>query len=130
MSRQPGSATKAERISRPSSVRIGIACRFGFEVESRPAVLVRDEARQRLEVGVQELRVLTPLLDHGDDLVVAADRAQDARVGRVARLALPPGRQLELLEEDPRDLLRRAEHELLARELVGPRLELLETVME
>ena len=34
MSRPP--ATKAERISLPSSVRIGIAWRFGFVVESRP----------------------------------------------------------------------------------------------
>ena len=35
-SRCPSSATNAERISRPSSVRIGIAWRFGFEVDSRP----------------------------------------------------------------------------------------------
>src|SRR5437879_3536309 len=45
-------------------------------------------------------------------------------------LALAAGRQLELLEEDPSDLLRRAEHELLARELVRARLELLEPVGE
>src|SRR3972149_9409473 len=32
----PASATNALLISRPSSVRIGIAWRFGFEVESRP----------------------------------------------------------------------------------------------
>ena len=32
----PGSAMKAERISRPSSVRIGIAWTFGLVVESRP----------------------------------------------------------------------------------------------
>src|SRR5207237_1011684 len=36
----------------------------------------------------------------------------------------------ELLEEDPRDLLRRAEHELLARELVGPRLQLLDPLRQ
>jgi hypothetical protein len=60
--------------------------------------------------------------------VLAADRAQDARVGRVAGLALAARRQLELLEQDPRDLLRRAEHELLARELVRLRLELLDPV--
>ena len=36
MSRAPCSATNAERISRPSSVRIGIDWRFGFVVESRP----------------------------------------------------------------------------------------------
>ena len=32
----PGSATKALRIERPSSVRIGIDWRFGFEVDRRP----------------------------------------------------------------------------------------------
>jgi hypothetical protein len=60
--------------------------------------------------------------------VLAADRAEHARVGRVAGLALPPRRQLELLEQDPRHLLRRTEHELLARELVRLRLELLDPV--
>ena len=73
---------------------------------------------------------LAPLLDHGDDLVVVPDALQHARVGRVAGLALAARRQLELLEEDARDLLRRAEHELLARELVRVRLELLDAVGE
>ena len=41
-------------------------------------------------------------------------------------LPLRPGREAELLEQDPADLLRRAEHELLAGEVVGPRLELLD----
>ena len=134
----PGSATKAERISRPSSVRIGIACRFGLVVERRPVaatawlmVVCRRPSSaisvgQRPEVRVQELRVLAPLLDHADDLVLAADRAQDARVGRVAGLALAAGREAELVEQDPADLLGRAEHELLARELVRPGLELLD----
>ena len=36
MSRAPCSATKAERISRPISVRIGIDWRLGFVVERRP----------------------------------------------------------------------------------------------
>ena len=60
--------------------------------------------------------VLAPLLDHRDDLVRVAEPAQDAAVGRVARLALAPRLEAELLEQDPRHLLRRAEHELLARE--------------
>src|SRR6185312_2064456 len=64
-----------------------------------------DQRRQRAEVSVQELRVLAPLLDHTDDLVLAADRAEHARVGRVAGLALAARRQLQLLEEDARDLL-------------------------
>ncbi len=62
--------------------------------------------------------------------MVSPDRPQHARVGRVAGLPLAPGRQLELLEEDPRHLLGRAEHELLVRELVRPGLELLEPVGE
>ena len=62
--------------------------------------------------------------------MVGPDRAEHARVGRVARLALAPRGQLELLEEDPRELLRRAEHELLARELVRLRLELLDPVAQ
>ena len=94
------------------------------------APVLGDQARQRAEVRVQELRVLAPLLDHADDLVLAADRAQDARVGRVAGLALAAGREAELLEQDPADLLRRAEHELLARELVRPRLELLDPLAQ
>src|SRR4029078_1126798 len=55
-----------------------------------------------------------------------ADRAEDARVGRVAGLALAAGRQAELLAQDPPDLLRRAEHELLVRALACTRLELLD----
>ena len=133
----------ALRISRPSSVRTGIAWRFGSEVESRPVaatvwlkvvcrrrVVLRDQRRQRPEVRVQELRQLTPLLDHRDDRVLVADRAEHLCVGRVAGLALASGGQAELLEQDPADLLRRAEHELLARELVRLRLELLDAIGE
>ncbi len=80
--------------------------------------VVADQRRQRLEVGVQELRVLPPLLDDLDDRVLAPDRAQHAGVGRVAGLPLPPRRELQLLEEDPRQLLRRADGELLAGQLV------------
>ena len=32
----PGAATKARRILRPSSVRIGMFCRLGSDDESRP----------------------------------------------------------------------------------------------
>ena len=95
----------------------------------QPPVLA-DQRRQRAEIGVQKLRQLAPLLDHRDDLVVGADRAQDLAVGRVAGLPLAAGSQLELLEEDPAELQRRADHELLARELVGARLELLDAIGE
>ena len=87
-----------------------------------------DQARQRPEIGVEELRVLAPLLDHADDLVLAPDRAEDTRVGRVARLAFAARGEAELLEQDPPDLRRGAEHELLAGELVRARLELLHPV--
>ena len=62
--------------------------------------------------------------------MLGTDRAQHLRVGRVAGLALAAGRQLERLEQDASELLRRAEHELLARELVRERLELLHPVGE
>ena len=93
-------------------------------------VLGRDQLGERAEVGVEQLRVLAPLLDHADDLVLAADRAQDAGVRRVAGLALAARGQLQLLEQDPRDLLGRAELELLACQLVGLRLELLDPIGE
>ena len=137
----PDSATNALLISRPSSVRIGIAWRFGFVVESRPVAATSwlkcvcrrpSSGEIRLgsgsEVGVQELRVLAPFLDHLDDRVLVADRAEHARVGRVAGLALAPGREPEHLEQDAGHLLRRAEHELLAGQLVRARLELLDAV--
>ena len=81
------------------------------------AVGRREQRRQRAEVRVEQLRVLAPFLDHGDDLVLAADAPQHAAVGRVAGLALAAGRQPELLEQDAGHLLGRAEHELLARKL-------------
>ncbi len=62
--------------------------------------------------------------------MVLPDRAQHLRVGRVTRLALPARRQAELLEEHASDLLRRADHELLAREVVGLCLQLLDTIGE
>ena len=60
--------------------------------------------------------------------MVVADRTKHARIGRVAGLALPSGREPELLEQDPGELLGRAELELLARELERARLELLDAL--
>ena len=96
----------------------------------QPAVTLRDQRRQRQQVGVEQLRVLAPLLDHRHDLVVGADPAQDTAVGRVARLALAARLEAELLEQDSRHLLGRAEHELLAGEVGRERLELLDPVLE
>ena len=69
--------------------------RGGRLVEGRvqSAVPLRDQLRQRPEVRVDQLRELAPLLEHADDLVLAADRAEHARVGRVAGLALAARRQ-------------------------------------
>ena len=96
----------------------------------QPAVALVDQPGERQEVGVEELRQLAPLLDDGDDRVVVADRAKHSRVGRVAGLALPAGGELELLEQDPRELLGRAELELLAGEVERGRLELLDPLRE
>ena len=103
-------------------------CRFGLVLESRPVVgaawlkvvwtrpvLGVDQVRQRVEVGVLQLRQLAPGLDLGDDRVLVADLGEDAGVGREAGLAAPLAGQAELLEEDPAELLRGADRELLAR---------------
>src|SRR5260221_10273988 len=92
------------------------------------ATVVTEEVGQRAEVGVEQLRQLAPLLDDLDDRVLVPDRAENARVRRVAGLAFATRRELELLEQDASDLLRRAEHELLARTLIGLRLRLLDAV--
>ena len=79
---------------------------------------------QRVEVGLGELGQLAVALDLGDDRVLVADRLQHAGVGAVAGLAAALARELELLEQDRAELLRRADHELLARELPDLALEL------
>ena len=73
-----------------------------------------DQLGQHVEVGLDQRRELAPALDLGDDLVLGADRLQHARVGREAGLAAALARQAELLEQDLAELLRRADHELLA----------------
>ena len=98
-------------------------------VDRRMQAAVRPEQRgQRLEIRVEQLRELAPLLDDRDDLVVAPDRPQHLAVRRVPGLPLATGRQLELLEQDAAQLHGRADDELLAGELVRPCLELLDPV--
>src|SRR5215210_3890593 len=122
----PGSATKQARISLPCSVRIGMFWRFGSVLDRRPvaAAVVADQLWEGIEVGRLELRDLAPLLDGGDDLVLAADRLEYAGIGREAGLAAALSREPELLEEDVRELLRRADRELLVGELPDAPLEL------
>ena len=83
----------------------------------QPAVGI-DEQRQRVQIGLRELGQLPPALDLGDDLVLGADRLQHPGVGRVSGLAAALARQPELAEQDLLQLPRRAEHELLPRQLV------------
>ena len=77
-----------------------------------------------VEVGLLELGQLPVALDLGDDLVLVADRLQDARVRRVAGLAAALAGELKLVEEDDAELLWRADDELLAGQLPDVALEL------
>ena len=131
--RAVGSATNAPRISRPSGVRTGMFCRFGFVLE-RPAGGGR---------GLRERRVDAPVV--GDrrpaarsryvecSLVSSRQRSTTATigcrsrilrehplVGRVAGLALAVGGQAEPLEQHLAELLGRADRERAAGQLVGP----------
>ena len=127
---------KQARISRPVSVRIGMFCRFGLMLDRRPVAAVvcsnvvcsrpsvADPVRQRVQVGLGELGQLAEALDLGDDRVLVADRLQHLGVGGEAGLAAALAAELELLEEDLAELLRRADHELLAGELPDLALEL------
>ena len=83
-----------------------------------------DQPRQRVEVGVLELRQLAPALDLGDDLVLVADLGQHAGVGREAGLAAALPAQLELLEQHHAELLGRADRELVPGELEDLALQL------
>ena len=90
-------------------------------VQPRPLV---HEAGERVEVGGLELRELAPLLDLRHDFVLVPDRLEHAGVGREARLAAPLLGQPELLEQHHAELLRRADRELLPRQLPDLPLEL------
>src|SRR4029079_17935445 len=89
----------------------------GRRAEGRvDAARVIGELREHVEVGLLDLVELAPALDLRDDLVLGADRLQDAGGGREAGLAPALLRQPELLEQDRPELLRRTDHELLVRE--------------
>ena len=105
-------ATKAERISRPSAVRIGMFCRFGSLELSRPVaattwlndVWTRPVAgwissRQRVDVGVLELGELAVLDDLGRQRVLVGEFFEHVGVGAGAGLGLLDDRQLQLLEQ-------------------------------
>ncbi len=118
-------------------------CRFGLVLERRPVVVAAwlkvvwtrpvsrvDQVGQRVEVGVLQLGQLAPGLDLLDDRVLVADLLEHPGVGREAGFAAALAGQLEFLEEDAADLLRRADRELLAGELVDVLLQLVDPLAE
>ena len=97
--------------------------RDGLQERRVDAPLAVGQRGQHVEVGLRELVELAPALDPGDDRVLVADRLQHARVGGEAGLAAALARQPELLEQHLAELLRRAEHELLPRQVPDLALE-------
>ena len=129
---------KARRILRPSSVRIGMFCRFGSDDDSRPvggrgqrvagvnAVrLGVDVARQRVGVGRAQLRHLPPVENLLRQFVALLGQFfQRARAGRpLPGLGLGAARQAHLAEQHVAELLRAAGIERLAGELADLVLE-------
>ena len=88
------------------------------------AAVVADQLGEGVEVGRLELRDLPPLLDGRNDLVLLADRLEHAGIRGEACLAAALAREPQLLEQDLRELLRRADRELLAGQLPDAALEL------
>ena len=118
-----GSAMKARRILRPSSVRIGMFCRFGSDDDSRPvggrgervagvhAMRRRiDVAGQRVGIGRFQLRHLPPVENLLRQFVaLLGEFVEHARAGRpLPGLGLGAARQPHLAEQDVAELLRAA----------------------
>ena len=117
-------------------MRIGIFCRFGFDDDSRPVAAPAwlklvcrrpgrgiDQLRQRVHVGALQLGEL-PVLQHlAHDLVVRRQLFQHVRGGGddLALAVLHRRGQLQILEQDPPQLLRRADVERLSGERVDLR---------
>src|SRR6202035_440188 len=72
---------------------------------------------------LDQRRELAPALDAGNDLVLLANRLQDASVGGEAGLAATLARKSQLDEQDLPQLLGRADRELLLGELIDALLE-------
>ena len=94
------------------------------------AAVGAQQLRERQQVGREQLRELAPLLHDGDDRVLVAQLREHLRVGGVAGLAAPPGRQRQPLEEHLAELLGRAEHERPAGQLLGLLLERLDLLRD
>ena len=121
---------------RPSSVRIGMFCRFGSELLRRPVAATAwlkqvwtrpgrrvHELRQRVDVGALQLVQAAPFENQPRQLVDERQLLEHLDGGRRrSRLAgLLERRQLQLLEQDLAELLRRVDVELLSGELEDAR---------
>ena len=84
------------------------------------------ERRQRVDVGVLELGEPPVREDLQRQLVLRRQLLEHVLVRRVAGLRLLQHRQLQLLEQDLLELLRRGDQEALARERMDALLELRE----
>src|SRR6185312_15673898 len=109
---------KQARISRPSSLRIGMFWRFGFVLDRRPVVVA-------VWLKVVCSRPVLGRMSSGSAsrYVLLSDRGEHPRVGGEAGLATALLRQAELFEQHLAQLLRRADRELLPRELPDLALE-------
>jgi hypothetical protein len=94
------------------------------------AAVLPEQLGEGQQVGREQLRELAPLLDDRHDRVQVAKLGEHLRVGRVARLPAPSGRQLEALEQHLAELLGGSQHERPARQLVRPLLELLDLLRD
>ena len=132
-------ATKAERISRPSSVRMGMFCRLGSLELRRPVAATTwlNEAwtrpvfgwisvGQRVDVGALELGELAVLDDLGRERMWSGEFFEDVGVGAGAGLGFLDDRQPQLVEQDFRELLGRVDVERVAGELFDLLFELLQ----
>ena len=123
---------KARRISRPSSVRIGMFCRFGSLLLSRPVAATAwlkhvwtrpvsgiHQLRQRVDVRALQLLKRPPFEDEPRQLVRERQLFEDLDGGRRRfRLGVAlERRQLQLVEQDLRELLGGVDVELLAGQL-------------
>ena len=83
-----------------------------------------DQQRQRIDVRALQLHQLTPLQDEARQVVRGGELFEHVGGGGGGlRLGVAPqGRQLQLVEEDARQLLRRGDVERLSRELEDPRV--------
>ena len=107
--------------------------RRGHELVERrvdPAGARVHEQRKGIRVRALQLRETPVLEDLRGQLVPEAELGEHVGVGRIPGLRAADRRQLQLLEQDVRELLRRRDRELFARELVDLAGEVVEAALE